>query len=313
MRVIRYFLFVILILFCVSSYASEDIVVVNLNGPQGDLGTSKNKPKEPALSKQVIPPKKTTNSTVKTVPNRITSNPTSRASSYAPKVSEKIKLGNYAVVRADISRMHASPNVNSSIRGVISFGETVIVKKEKGNFYGIILEDGISIGWVEKSDLRKSDAEVWAKDTSVKPNPPIPDLPTNGIKGYDINKIPQSNYLLYSFAYINTPYVYGGTSINRGMDCSAFVRDIFSKMYNYKLPRTAREQVLIGNDIPINQALMREGDRLYFRYKNSYIDHTGIYIGNGYYIHCNASKNGVSCDYLWSKVPSSKLVAVKRF
>ncbi|MBQ0105620.1 MAG: C40 family peptidase, partial [Armatimonadetes bacterium] len=113
--------------------------------------------------------------------------------------------------------------------------------------------------------------------------------------------------------YSKTPYVYGGTSITRGMDFSAFLRDVFKKMYGRELPTTARQQATQGVDVPINQLLMKEGDRLYFKYKNSYIDHTGIYVGNGYYIHCNSYKHGVSVDYLWDKRPYSKLVSVKRF
>ena len=146
--------------------------------------------------------------------------------------------------------------------------------------------------------------EVWASQKT--------DLPSKGISGYDKGKIPQSDIVLQSFNYMKTPYVFGGTSITNGMDCSAFVRDIFSKLYKVNLPRTARQQATVGVDVPISQATMKEGDRLYFRYKNSYIDHTGIYLGNGYYIHCNSSKHGVSIDYLWDKRPSSKLVAVKR-
>lgn len=281
----KIYICLVFILLCMSAFCENDVVVVDLV-PNRDRSTSTNTVKQ--------------NSKKKSATSR-----SSAVKEYTHKSGEKIKLGNYAMFIADIGYIYSKPSQNSNILGVISYQDVVIVKKQSGDFYGIMLEDGVSVGWIYAGQLKRYDVEVWAK--SVKT-----DLPDNGVRGYDKNKIPQSSIVLLSMNYRKTPYVYGGTSITKGMDCSAFVKDVFQKLYSINLPRTARQQATVGVDVPISQATMKEGDRLYFRYKNSYIDHTGIYLGNGYYIHCNSGKHGVSIDYLWSKRTSSKLVAVKR-
>jgi cell wall-associated NlpC family hydrolase len=104
-------------------------------------------------------------------------------------------------------------------------------------------------------------------------------------------------------------YIYGGTNPATGMDCSAFVRMVFGQ-YNVKLPRTAREQALVGQTVPFDQ--LQPGDRLYFSCRNSYIDHCGIYAGNGHFVHCSASRNGVGLDSLASDFFWRSLVVAKR-
>ena len=276
----KYLYIILLLLFSVGAFCYNDVVVVDL-----------------------VPKTSAPNVALQ---NKMPSSRSKAVREFSHKSGDKIKLGNYGMFIADIGYIYAEPRQGARILGVISYQDVVIVKKQQGDFYGILLEDGVSIGWIVTGQLKEYNIEVWAKSKQETM------LPEKGIKGYDKGKIPQSNIVLQSYSYMNTPYVFGGTSISRGMDCSAFVRDIFKKLYGVNLPRTARQQATVGIDVPINQNLMKEGDRLYFRYKNTYIDHTGIYIGNGYYIHCNASKRGVSIDYLWDKVPSSKLVAVKR-
>jgi len=245
---------------------------------------------------------------------RNTSDPSSRASASAVSVERntlskniatekdsKQKVGSHGSVVADFAHIYKTSNKKSDTRGFVQFGTTLIIQQEKGSFYGILLEDGTT-GWVEKQYIQKTAMEVYAKREKV---------PT-GIIGYNPEIIPFSEFITHSYAFSKTPYVFGGISISSGMDCSAFVREIFSRM-GVRLPRTAREQALVGVTVEKDPNQLIIGDRLYFRYKNSYVDHTGIYIGNGYYIHCNASKNGVSCDKLWDPLPSSKLVAIKRF
>ncbi len=213
----------------------------------------------------------------------------------------KEKIGDYGVITTDLAIIYKTPSLKAVSRGVVPFNEKVVIQMKKSGFTGVLLEDGTT-GWLLDSAVRQIPIEVFAKRTY---------LPA-GIMGYDSGKIPFSEIITHSMAFSKTPYVFGGTSINAGMDCSAFVREIFKRM-GISLPRTAREQANVGVDVPKDPEYMLPGDRLYFRYKNSYIDHTGIYVGNGYYIHCNASRNGVSCDELFVPRTFGKLVSVKRF
>ena len=226
---------------------------------------------------------------------------TPSVSSRAHSSDGKEKIGDYGVIITDFATIRKTPSEKAVSRGVVPANETVIIQAQKAGYTGVLLEDGTT-GWILDAAVRRVPIEVFAKRTY---------LPSK-IMGYDSGKIPFSEIITHSMAFSKTPYVFGGTSINAGMDCSAFVLEIFKRM-GITLPRTAREQANVGTDVPKDIEHMVVGDRLYFRYKNSYIDHTGIYVGNGYYIHCNASKHGVSCDELFVPRTFSKLVSVKRF
>ncbi|MFX8899346.1 NlpC/P60 family protein, partial [Acinetobacter baumannii] len=65
-----------------------------------------------------------------------------------------------------------------------------------------------------------------------------------------------------SFRYIGTPYKWGGQSLTGGIDCSAFVQTLYGKE-GIALPRTAREQALVGQKVERLEQL-QPGDRLYF-------------------------------------------------
>jgi cell wall-associated NlpC family hydrolase len=110
--------------------------------------------------------------------------------------------------------------------------------------------------------------------------------------------------------YIGTPYVWGGNDIKNGIDCSAFVKQLYGDI-GMSLPRTAAEQAQVGQPITRLEQLQK-GDRLYFwEKKRNKIGHTGIYLGNGYFVHSSRGHNGVNTDYLsdkWLKI----LVAARR-
>ena len=110
--------------------------------------------------------------------------------------------------------------------------------------------------------------------------------------------------------YIGTPYVWGGDSITSGIDCSGFVKKLYGDI-GINLPRTAAEQAKVGTRITRLEDL-KAGDRLYFwEKKRATIGHTGLYLGNGYFVHSSRGHNGVNTDQLtekWQRI----LVAARR-
>lgn len=111
--------------------------------------------------------------------------------------------------------------------------------------------------------------------------------------------------------YIGTPYVWGGNDPVNGIDCSGFVKQMYGQI-GVNLPRTAAEQVNVGEPITRLQDL-QPGDRLYFwEAKRGKIGHTGIYLGKGYFVHSSMGHHGVATDYLGSKKWLNILVAARR-
>jgi len=87
----------------------------------------------------------------------------------------------------------------------------------------------------------------------------------------------------YAKKYIGTPYVYGGMSPS-GFDCSGFVKFCYAYM-GADINRVAADQAKNGYEVSRND--MKPGDILCFASSigGSYIGHSGIYVGNGHFIH----------------------------
>jgi cell wall-associated NlpC family hydrolase len=90
---------------------------------------------------------------------------------------------------------------------------------------------------------------------------------------------------------IGTRYKLGGTTPNRALDCSGLVKVVMSA-FNVILPRTARQQATVGEEIPKDLAALQPGDLLTFG-KGKNISHIGIYVGDGRMVHASTSKRQV--------------------
>ncbi|MDQ3194499.1 MAG: NlpC/P60 family protein [Bacteroidota bacterium] len=91
--------------------------------------------------------------------------------------------------------------------------------------------------------------------------------------------------------YINTPYLWGGTS-KRGIDCSAFVQTVYYQALGIELPRTSLEQSGVGE--LIEKSELKFGDLVFFdTMKKGRVSHVGMYLGNGYFAQ-SGSKLGVA-------------------
>ncbi|MEN6392158.1 MAG: LysM peptidoglycan-binding domain-containing protein [Syntrophomonas sp.] len=87
--------------------------------------------------------------------------------------------------------------------------------------------------------------------------------------------------------YLHTPYVWGGTS-PRGFDCSGFVQYVY-RQCGYSLPRVASDQAAAGRKV--NRSDLKPGDLVYFS-GGGEINHIGIYVGNGKFIHSSSPSSG---------------------
>lgn len=116
---------------------------------------------------------------------------------------------------------------------------------------------------------------------------------TNQIVENENNVIPDSKYISvseYAQQFIGNPYVYGGTSLTEGADCSGFVMKIYEQ-FGVKLPRTARDQATVGNGVSIENA--QPGDIVSYGY-NGIVSHSAIYIGNERIVHAATPKDGIT-------------------
>ena len=120
----------------------------------------------------------------------------------------------------------------------------------------------------------------------------------------------QQAILNEAYRYMGVRYVWGGND-GRGIDCSGFVKNVFAAC-GYALPRTATEQMAYGIEVPYDQ--LQPADRLYFGHKKNGngVTHTGIYIGNGYFIHSSSSRHGVAVSRLTEPMFARIFVCARR-
>lgn len=90
---------------------------------------------------------------------------------------------------------------------------------------------------------------------------------------------------------IGTRYRYGGTTPDRGFDCSGFVRYVLGAI-QLALPRTANQQAQYGATVGKDTTRLRPGDLLTFG-RGSRVTHIGIYVGNGRYVHASPTAGRV--------------------
>jgi lipoprotein Spr len=104
-----------------------------------------------------------------------------------------------------------------------------------------------------------------------------------------------SNMKLFHFVYdwIGTPYRFGGSS-KKGIDCSAFTKELYSDVFNMSIRRSSRDIFSMVN--PISKDDLKEGDLVFFKIHSRSISHVGIYLGNNRFAH--ASSRGVAISNL---------------
>ncbi len=94
----------------------------------------------------------------------------------------------------------------------------------------------------------------------------------------------------YAVQFVGNPYVYGGTSLTEGADCSGFVMRIYAD-FGYSIPRTADVQATAGTEVSLSA--LYPGDLVFYDHGTGSIDHVALYIGNNQVVHASTSRTGI--------------------
>lgn len=134
-----------------------------------------------------------------------------------------------------------------------------------------------------------------------KVSAPVPAVAASGAKGSGggINVVgpgsaavvsaTRTAIVAYAKQFLGNPYVYGGTSLTNGADCSGFTQAVFAN-FGISTARSSRDQAEKGREIAVAQA--QPGDLLFYA-SGDYINHVALYIGNGEVIHASNSTTGI--------------------
>ena len=191
-------------------------------------------------------------------------------------------------------------------------GTYLAIQSDGGNWYGILMSDG-SLGWVHRASLQILDYQVVSTGALVQQQQ------SGGIVGDYSDGLPASKAVYFrgdaqslfkeAYRYLGVPYHWGGNTA-AGIDCSAFVKNVFEAC-GYTLPRHSSDQTAYGLAVPKDQ--LQPGDRLYFGNAASRnITHTGLYLGNGYFIHASSNSHGVAVSQLAESLYQRMYICARR-
>ena len=103
-----------------------------------------------------------------------------------------------------------------------------------------------------------------------------------------------SELVMQAMGLLGVPYKRGGTSEEKGFDCSGFVRHMYEKSVGLVLPRRAEEQAKVTEEI--SRSELKPGDLVFFNTLKRTFSHVGIYVGDGKFIHAPRPGKAVRVD-----------------
>ena len=107
--------------------------------------------------------------------------------------------------------------------------------------------------------------------------------------------------------YIGNPYVWGGTSLTKGADCSGFVLSVF-RNYGISLPHSSRAQANCGTKISLSE--LKPGDLVFYGNRSG-INHVAIYVGGGQVVHASNPRVGITISGVSYRSPVKAVRVIK--
>ena len=100
----------------------------------------------------------------------------------------------------------------------------------------------------------------------------------------------RSQIVNYALQFVGNPYVWGGTSLTNGADCSGFTQSVL-RHFGISIPRVSRDQSRAGS--AVTQSEMRPGDLVFYTNSSGTVNHVAMYIGNGQVVHAASRRSGI--------------------
>ncbi|BBF42226.1 NPL/P60-family secreted protein [Lachnospiraceae bacterium KM106-2] len=162
---------------------------------------------------------------------------------------------------------------------VISSKDDEWVKVSVDDLKGYVKKDFVTI----KTELKKA-----VSDSDVKEDA------STGVTSV------RAGMVSYAKQFLGNSYVWGGTSLTGGTDCSGFTMRIYQK-FGYSISRTSRAQAHNGTSISLSQ--IKPGDLLFYASKGT-INHVAMYVGNGQIIHASNPSDGIKISNAYYRTPA---------
>ncbi len=225
----------------------------------------------------------------------------------AKKVGTRI-----ATVTTTTLKVREQPSTDSTVLGLVPIEDELLVTEELDGWVKINIEEGdgyVSTDYVtlstefvkaeskaeEEARLKKAEEERKAaeaaaaasqakkKSSSGNSSSSTSQAPAMTVSGGSEYGNAVANYALQ---FVGNPYVYGGTSLTNGADCSGFVMSVYSN-FGIGLPHSSAADRKVGYEVEGGLANAQPGDLI------CYSGHVALYIGNGQIVHASTAKTGI--------------------
>ncbi|MGL5381356.1 NlpC/P60 family protein [Clostridium sp.] len=205
---------------------------------------------------------------------------------------EMIKIeGALTTTLVESTNLRKEANENAEIITTLSEDVMVFVEKRVDNWY-LVKVEGKS-GYIYKSQINEEALDLIPYTQTIEEKPVV-----ENEKGEEVVE--------YAKQFLGNPYVYGGNSLTRGVDCSGFTSQIY-KNFGIQLQRSSRGQYA-SNGYKVSKSEIKPGDLVFYG-NNGVINHVAIYAGNGQIIHANDAKTGIKMSKLEYGKP---MIGIKR-
>ncbi len=192
----------------------------------------------------------------------------------APVVKGTALASTYGVVNSSTGlKLRSQASTDGSVLAVLQQGLITDVESVGDKWVKVITDDGTA-GYVSEEFLSIETGTRPAQIASATVAPPAPVLS----KGQEV--------IAFAKQFLGTPYSWGGTNLNTGVDCSGFV---YSVMKNFGISLNRSSADMANNGVAISKSELQAGDLVFFNAGGSGgISHVGIALGNGQYIHSSS-------------------------
>ena len=229
-----------------------------------------------------------------------------------------------ATVTTTTLKVRQEPSLEATVLGLVPIEDDLIVTEELDGWVKVNIEEGdgyVSKDYVtlttefvkaeskaeEEARLAKEEAERKAAreaakaaeaaraSKSTKTDTQTTTVTASGGSGTG------TSVANYALQFVGNPYVYGGSSLTNGTDCSGFVMSVYAN-YGVSLPHSSSSLRSSGSGVEGGLSAAQPGDII------CYSGHVGIYIGNGQIVHASTSKTGI----IVSNADYRQVLAVRR-
>ena len=202
------------------------------------------------------------------------------------------------------TKAYVSPEEDAEVSLRVYEGEEVTVNQEINDYYEIIVDDEIVYIEKEYINVEVKETEVIKEVAPVVDIVVAPAITISEPAKTPVNKVvvekkvsTGEKVVAYAKKFIGTPYVSGGNSLTKGVDCSGFTQQVY-KNFGVSLQRTSRSQYA-SNGYAVSKSNLKPGDLVFYGYSS--VSHVAIYVGNGQIIHSPAPGQSVRYAPLWQR------------